>query len=80
MNIPAYIVCPHCGERYPYTDGAHVCSTGPRAPQFPPATKPWVGLTDEDVTSSHSYSITRDKGCFHAGAKWAEAKLREKNT
>ena len=45
----------------------------------PPASKPWVGLTDEDVTSSHPYSITRDKGCFHAGAKWAEAKLREKN-
>ena len=40
----------------------------------------WVGLTDEDVTSSHPYSVTRDKGCFHAGAKWAEAKLKEKNT
>ena len=39
----------------------------------------WVGLTDEEVTSSHSYSVTRDKGCFHAGAKWAEAKLKEKN-
>ena len=46
----------------------------------PPASKPWAGLTEEDVTSSHPYPITRDKGCFHAGAKWAEAKLKEKNT
>lgn len=45
----------------------------------PPQRQPWVGLADEEVTSSRPYSITRDKGCFHAGAKWADAKLREKN-
>lgn len=47
------------------------------APQ--PAVREWVGLTDDDVTTSHPYSVTRDKGCFHAGAKWADAALRRKN-
>ena len=46
----------------------------------PPQRKPWVSLTYEDVTSSHPYSVTRDKGCFHAGVEWADAKLKEKNT
>lgn len=45
----------------------------------PAAQRQWQGLTDKDVTASQPYSITRDKGCFHAGAKWADAKLREKN-
>ena len=40
----------------------------------------WVGLTDGDVKTCTQYEITRDKGCFHAGAIWAEAKLKEKNT
>jgi hypothetical protein len=35
----------------------------------------WVGLTDEDY--SKEKISTR---CFIAGAKWAEAKLKEKNT
>jgi hypothetical protein len=43
-------------------------------------TKEFIGLTEDDVVKSQPYSITRDKGCFHAGAKWAENKLREKNT
>jgi hypothetical protein len=34
----------------------------------------WVGLTDEDY--SKEKISTR---CFIAGAKWAEAKLKEKN-
>ena len=42
--------------------------------------KPWVGLTDEEVKASHPYAITRDKGCFHAGALWAQEKLKERNT
>ena len=37
--------------------------------------KEWVGLTDEDY--SKDKISTR---CFIAGAKWAEAKLKEKNT
>ena len=36
-----------------------------------PASKPWVGLTDEET--GHWAAD------FLAGAKWAEAKLREKN-
>jgi hypothetical protein len=35
----------------------------------------WVGLTDEDY-SKEKISTK----CFIAGAKWAEAKLKEKNT
>ena len=37
--------------------------------------KEWVGLTEEDY--SKDKISTR---CFIAGAKWAEAKLKEKNT
>ena len=36
--------------------------------------RPWVGLTDDDWNS-----ILYDTE-FHAGAEWAEAKLKEKNT
>ena len=46
----------------------------------PPAQRTWVGLTGSEITTSPPYSVTRDKGCFHAGALWAEAKLKEKNT
>ena len=46
----------------------------------PPAQRTWVGLTKSEITTSLPYSVTRDKGCFHAGALWAEAKLKEKNT
>ena len=45
----------------------------------PPAQRTWVGLTGSEITTSPPYSVTRDKGCFHAGALWAEAKLKEKN-
>lgn len=31
-----WITCPHCGDRYPDFDVAHVCSSGPRAPQSEP--------------------------------------------
>lgn len=39
----------------------------------------WVELTDEDITTSRIYSETRDKGCFHAGARWAGKMLKMKN-
>jgi len=45
----------------------------------PPAQRTWVGLTESEIKTSPPYSITRDKGCFHAGALWAEAKLKGKN-
>ena len=40
----------------------------------PAAQRQWVGLTDEDMETTH---WSPD---FRAGAKWAEAKLKEKNT
>ena len=46
----------------------------------PPAQRTWVGLAKSEITTSLPYSITRDKGCFHAGALWAEAKLKAKNS
>lgn len=33
-------------------------------------------LSDHQITHSHDYSITRDKGCFHAGAAWAREQLK----
>ena len=41
----------------------------------PPASKPWVGLTDEEREIA-----SWTDGSFGAGARWAEAKLKEKNT
>ena len=40
---------------------------------YPPQ-RPWVGLTNEDWNST-PYDTE-----FRAGAEWAEAKLKEKNT
>ena len=45
----------------------------------PPAQRTWVGFTESEIKTSPPYSIARDKGCFHAGVLWAEAKLKEKN-
>jgi hypothetical protein len=40
--------------------------------------KPWVGLTDEEIKEEES---KEELGYgFIQGAKWAEAKLRSKNT
>ena len=46
----------------------------------PPAQRTWVGLAKSEITTSLPYSVTRDKGCFHAGVLWAEAKLKAKNS
>jgi len=37
--------------------------------------KPWVGLTDEDMQEPKTHNFD-----FIHGARWAEAKLKEKNT
>jgi hypothetical protein len=40
-----------------------------------PPQRPWVDLTDEDM-----YVVSEEESCdFIAGAKWAKAKLKEKN-
>jgi len=35
-------------------------------------------LTDEEIVASDEYKITRDKGCFHAGAFWARQTILSK--
>jgi hypothetical protein len=37
--------------------------------------KEWVGLTDEDMKDTRTHNFN-----FIDGARWAEAKLKEKNT
>ena len=37
--------------------------------------RPWVGLTDEDMNEPRTHNFD-----FIHGARWAEAKLKEKNT
>ena len=39
----------------------------------------WVGLTDEEV-AKYSIELWPSESTFENGAKWAEAKLKEKNT
>ena len=39
---------------------------------------PWVGLTDEEIKAMDAGLISNSS--FYAGALWAEAKLKEKNT
>ena len=43
-------------------------------PQLHPPQRTWVGLTNDDWNST-PYDTE-----FRAGAEWAEAKLKEKNT
>ena len=43
-----------------------------------PEGRPWVGLTDEEIKAMDA--STTSNSSFYAGAFWAEAKLKEKNT
>lgn len=52
----------------------------------PPASKPWVGLTDEEIEKGRdqTFSINNpycpcDSKTMRKAVRWAEAKLREKN-
>lgn len=40
-----------------------------------PLQRPWVGLTDEDMNDRRTQNFD-----FIYGARWAEAKLKERNT
>jgi len=40
-----------------------------------PAQRPWQGLTDEDMKDPKTHILD-----FIYGARWAEAKLKERNT
>ena len=44
------------------------------------AQRPWVGLTGEDFSAIKFPVEMRFPAEFRAGARWAEAKLKEKNT
>ena len=41
--------------------------------------RPWVGLTDEEITQGNRESLV-DLQAWKEAVSWAEAKLREKNT
>ena len=48
------------------------------AMEYGPPQRPWVGLTDEEIKAMDA-GLTSNSS-FYAGALWAEAKLKEKNT
>jgi hypothetical protein len=59
-------------------DLAKALRKGPDFPSPPPASKPWVGLTEEEV--KHEWEIWRASIPRYVGfAKGIETKLREKN-
>ena len=43
------------------------------------AQRPWVGLTDEEITQNNRESLV-DLQAWKEAVRWAESKLREKNT
>ena len=46
-----------------------------------PPQRTWVGLTDEEMTHTNHHMVEGAyQYSFKQGAKWAEAKLKEKNT
>jgi|GEM_PF-5247262 len=60
-------VCPECKAEVLYECVA--CSRNNYPPQ-----RTWVGLTDEDMKDPRTHNFD-----FIHGARWAEAKLKEKN-
>ena len=61
--------CPRCGKR---TKDIHTCT---------PPQRTWVGLTDDEMTHTNHHMVEGAyQYSFKQGAKWAEAKLKEKNT
>jgi hypothetical protein len=45
----------------------------------PPAQRPWIGLTDEEIEQGCKESWVTEQA-FQSAVWWAEAKLKEKNT
>ena len=78
--VAVYGYCPQCGakgvmrERRP--NGNDKCANGHTYPSntSTPPQRTWVGLTKEQLAT------TDWSADFRAGALWAEAKLKEKNT
>ena len=56
------------GEAQPLKEGSAVCR------YCYCEVKQWVGLTDEDMKDTRTHNFN-----FIDGARWAEAKLKEKN-
>jgi hypothetical protein len=61
--------CKYC------VDGCIACDA-----RAQPAQRPWVGLTAEDFSAIKFPAEMRFPAEFRAGARWADTKLKEKNT
>ena len=64
-------------EWIPFAKRVEPLKTGGLLYTAPPQ-RPWVGLTDEEIKAMDAGLISNSS--FYAGALWAEAKLKEKNT
>ena len=51
------------------------CVCGWQKPSTPSTKREWVGLTSEDMKDERTHSLD-----FIHGARWAENKLKERNT
>jgi len=75
----AWMVYAQDGKSVYVTDNPTDIQEGQRAlPLYttqPAAQRPWVGLTDEEKQAANG-----EDGSFGAGAFWAEAKLKQRNT
>ena len=77
----------HFGSAYVNENGVHITTVlGPVAiPQdaklyTTPPQRTWVGLTDEEMTHANHHMVEGAyQYSFKQGAKWAEAKLKQKN-
>ncbi len=66
--------CPRCGKRTADLTTIHTCTP-------PPAPRPWVGLTDDDLLQiRESLQTVEGQSLLRSLTKAIEAKLKEKNT
>ena len=94
MFLDRMILCPEGGnKRCPKATYHELPCTNSNEPgqpgsiyTSPPASKPWVGLTDEEIEKGRgqTFSINNpycpcDSKTMRKAVRWAEAKLREKN-
>ena len=73
---------PVVDKGFPWTQ-KHVATPqvfGAMPSNIPPPQRPWVGLTAEDFSAIKFPAEMRFPAEFRAGARWAEVKLKEKNT
>ena len=66
---------PNCMDLSRFKTGYSDCNTDYAWAGWQAAQRPWVGLTDEDMKDPKTHILD-----FIYGARWAEAKLKERNT